>query len=103
LADRPKDWRRRVEVVAIDGFSGFKTATVEKLPDAAMVMDPFHVVRLAGNALDECPRRVQLATRGHRGRKTHLLYACRLTTSPTTSARSLLKTGGFKPQLHRQS
>src|SRR6476659_4676111 len=79
LAERPQDWRDRVEVVAMDGFSGFKTATAEELPDAATVMDPFHVVRLAGNALDECRRRVQLATCGHRGRKTDPLYACRRT------------------------
>ena len=36
----------------MDGFSGFKTATAEELPDAVAVMDPFHVVRLAGDALD---------------------------------------------------
>ena len=42
-------------------------------------MDPFHVVRLAGNALDECRRRVQLATCGHRGRKSDPLYTCRRT------------------------
>jgi len=70
LADRPKEWRDGVEVVAMDGFSGFKTASTEELPDAVTVMDPFHVVRLAGNALDECRRRVQLATCGHRGRRT---------------------------------
>ena len=63
----------------MDGFTGFKTATTEELPDAVAVMDPFHVVRLAGNALDECRRRVQLATCGHRGRKTDPLYACRRT------------------------
>lgn len=79
LADRPKEWRDGVEVVAMDGFSGFKTAAVEELPDAATVMDPFHVVRLAGNAFDECRRRVQLDTCGHRGRKTDPLYACRRT------------------------
>ena len=60
-------------------FSGFKTAATEELPDAVTVMDPFHVVRLAGNALDECRRRVQLATQGHRGRKTDPLYGCRRT------------------------
>ena len=38
-------------------------------------MDPFHVVRLAGDALDRCRRRIQLATRGHRGRKGDPLYA----------------------------
>ena len=37
------------------GFTGFKSATVEELPGARAVMDPFHVVRLAGDALDECP------------------------------------------------
>ena len=42
-------------------------------------MDPFHVVRLAGHAVDDCRRRVQLDTRGHRGRKTDPLYACRRT------------------------
>lgn len=79
LAQRPKEWRDRVEVVAMDGFSGFKTATTEELPAAAAVMDPFHVVRLAGNALDECRRRVQLATCGHRGRTTDPLYRARRT------------------------
>jgi transposase len=79
LADRPQEWRDGVEVVAMDGFSGFKTAATEELPDAVTVMDPFHVVRLAGNALDECRRRVQLDTCGHRGRKADPLYASRRT------------------------
>jgi transposase len=77
LADREQAWRDAVEVVAMDGFTGFKTATVEELPDAVAVMDPFHVVRLAGDALDRCRRRIQLATRGHRGRKSDPLYAAR--------------------------
>ncbi len=38
-------------------------------------MDPFHVVRLAGDALDECRRRVQQAIHGHRGRKHDPLYS----------------------------
>jgi transposase len=79
LAEREESWRDGVEVVAMDGFTGFKTATTEELPDAVAVMDPFHVVRLAGDALDECRRRVQLATRGHRGRKGDPLYSARRT------------------------
>ncbi len=59
LADRPQAWRDAVDVVAMDGFTGFKTATTEELPDAVAVMDPFLVVRLAGDALDRCRRRVQ--------------------------------------------
>ena len=42
LADRPQAWRDGVEVVAMDGFTGFKTAAPEELPDAVAVMDPFH-------------------------------------------------------------
>jgi transposase len=59
LAERPAVWRDAVEVVAMDGFTGFKTATNEELPDAVAVMDPFHVVRLGGDAVDRCRRRVQ--------------------------------------------
>ena len=36
----PQAWRDQVEVVAMDGFTGFKTATTEELPDAVAVMDP---------------------------------------------------------------
>jgi transposase len=49
LADRDEAWRDAVDVVAMNGFTGFKTATAEELPDATAVMDPFHVVRLAGD------------------------------------------------------
>jgi transposase len=44
LAGRDDAWCDAVEVVAMDGFTGFKIATAEELPDAAAVMDPFHVV-----------------------------------------------------------
>jgi transposase len=79
LSERPMSWRDTVEVVAMDGFTGFKTATTEELPDAVEVMDPFHVVRLAGDALDQCRRRVQQDTRGHRGRTNDPLYRARRT------------------------
>ena len=79
LADQEESWRDAVEVVAMDGFTGFKTATTEELPEAVAVMDPFHVVRLAGDALDRCRRRVQQAIHGHRGRKSDPLYSARRT------------------------
>ena len=79
LATRPKVWRDGVEVVAMDGFTGFKTATTEELPDAVTVLDPFHAVRLAGDALDECRRRVQQTLHGHRGRADDPLYRARRT------------------------
>ena len=79
LAHRDEAWRDAVDVVAMDGFTGSKTASAEELPDATVVMDPFHVVRLAGDALDRCRRRVQLAIHGHRGVKNDPLYAARRT------------------------
>ncbi len=79
LAARPEAWREAVEVVAMDGFTGFKTATTEELPEATAVMDPFHVVRLAGDALDRCRRRVQQDLHAHRGRKEDPLYRARRT------------------------
>jgi len=83
LAQRPQSWRDQVEVVAMDGFTGFKTATTEELPDAVAVMDPFHVARLAGDALDTCRRRVQQNISGHRGR----------TGDPLFTSRRMLHTG----------
>lgn len=43
----------------MDGFTGFKTAASEELPDAVLVMDPFHVVRSAGDGLDRCWQHIQ--------------------------------------------
>ena len=79
LSDRPQAWRDRVEVVAMDGFTWFKTAAAEELPQAVAVMDPFHVIRLAGDALDACRRRVQQDLHGHRGRTDDPLYKARRT------------------------
>jgi transposase len=79
LAERPQAWRDAVEVVAMDGFTGFKTAAAEELPEAVAVMDPFHVVRLGGDALDRCRRRVQQTIHGHRGFKGDPLYKSRRT------------------------
>jgi len=41
LSERQQAWRDAVEVVAMDGFTGFKTAATEELPAAVAVMDPF--------------------------------------------------------------
>ncbi len=82
LSERDETWRAGVEVVAMDGFTGFKTAAVEELTgDVTVVMDPFHVVRLAGDCLEQCRRRVQQQTLGHRGRAGDPLYSARRTLS----------------------
>lgn len=77
LNAQSEQFRAGIQVVAMDGFTGFKTAAVEALPDAVEVMDPFHVVQLAGDALDRCRQRVQQATLGHRGHAGDPLYGVR--------------------------
>jgi transposase len=72
-------FRDQVDIVAMDGFGGYKTAASEVLPEATAVMDPFHVVALAGAKLDLCRQRVQQQTCGHRGRAGDPLYRARRT------------------------
>lgn len=79
LEQQTPQFRDGIEVVAMDGFTGFKTAAAEALPDAVEVMDPFHVVQLAGDTLDRTRQRVQQATRGHRGHAGDPLYGVRRT------------------------
>lgn len=51
LTTQNEEFRHNVKVVAMDGFTGYKTAAVEALGPVATVMDPFHVVHLAGDKL----------------------------------------------------
>ena len=77
LASQPHTWRSRIEIVAMDEFTGFKSAAAEELPDATTVMDPFHVIHLAGDALDECHRRTGQELHHRCGRATDPLYKAR--------------------------
>src|SRR5438552_1235019 len=43
---------RRIEAVSIDMAPGYYQALRERLPQAALCIDPFHVVRLANHALN---------------------------------------------------
>ncbi|GAA1486351.1 hypothetical protein GCM10009625_31550 [Brachybacterium fresconis] len=79
LEARPEQWKTGIEVVAMDGFAGFKTAASEALPGAVAVMDPFHVVRLAGDGLDDCRRRIQQELHKRQGREDDPLYKTRRT------------------------
>jgi transposase len=77
LAARPDAWRAGIGWATLDLSNSYRSVFDTMLPDAVQVADPFHVVRLANQALDECRRRVQNETVGHRGRKTDPLYRCR--------------------------
>ena len=55
----------------------YRKAYDRVLPHALQVADPFHVIRLANQRLDEVRRRVQNETLGTRGRKDDPLYRIR--------------------------
>ena len=91
LKERSQAFRDGVKVVTMDGFAGYHSATTESLPDSVPVMDPFHVVQLAGQKLTACRQRLQQHIHGHRGRKKDLLYQGRRTL---LTRRSLLNKRG---------
>jgi transposase len=79
LAGMPASWRDAVQVVSVDPHEGYRSAlsSTTLLGEVTMVVDPFHVVRLANQALTRCRQRVQQATVGHRGWKGDPLYNMR--------------------------
>lgn len=77
LASKPAPWLEGIRHVVIDPYQPYATAVAQGLPDARLVVDHFHVIRLANAALDEVRRRTQHTTTGHRGRKHDPLYRIR--------------------------
>ena len=63
-------WRRAVRWAVMDLSGPYRKAFDTALAHARQVADPFHVVRLANQMVDEVRRRVQNDTLGGRGTKT---------------------------------
>jgi transposase len=61
----------------LDLSASYRTVFDTMLPHTVQVADPFHVLKLANSALDECRRRVQNETLGHRGRRDDPLWRAR--------------------------
>jgi len=72
-----KEWRDGVRYATLDLSSAYKAVFGACLPDATLVADKFHVIKLANERVDETRRRVQNETLGHRGRKDDPLYRAR--------------------------
>jgi transposase len=77
LDARPEPWRDAICWAVLDLSGPWRLAFDTMLPDAVQVADPFHVVKLANQRLDEVRRRVQQETLGHRGHKHDPLYRSR--------------------------
>jgi transposase len=74
---RPEVWRQQIRWGVLDLSGPYRKTFDDALADAAQVADPFHLIKLANQKLDECRRRVQNETLGHRGRKDDPLYRAR--------------------------
>ena len=77
LANQGPVFRNRIEFGTLDLSGPYRRVFEVMVPRAILVADPFHVTKLANTKLDECRRRVQNETLGHRGRKFDPLYRCR--------------------------
>ncbi len=77
LADQGPEFRAGIRFGTIDLSGPYRRVFEVMAPDATIVADPFHLVRHANSKLDECRRRVQNETLGHRGRKHDPLFRCR--------------------------
>ena len=73
LAERSEQFRSGIQIATLDPFQGQQERhRLACSTDATSVLDACHIVKLAGDALDEVRRRVQQETLGHRGRTSPL-------------------------------
>ena len=102
LLAQPSAWREGIAWGTLDLSGAYRRSFDVALPHAGQVADPFHVIRLANNSIDEARRRVQNDTLGHRGRKQDPLYRVRrllisaherLSEGADTKLRGLLTAG----------
>lgn len=86
MATMPAAWLAAVEVVSVDPHEGYRSAVIRPDPatlelsplaEVTIVVDPFHIVRLANAAVTKCRQRVQQETLEHRGWKGDPLYDVR--------------------------
>jgi len=78
LAGQPEEWVASIDTVCTDLHSSYRSALRRStLTATTMVVDPFHVVRAANDAVTKCRARVQRGVNGHRGRKNDPLYTAR--------------------------
>ncbi len=69
LAARTPEFRDAVAFVAIDPAAGYASAIRTALPNATIIIDHFHLIALANDALTKVRRRVTWELRERRGRK----------------------------------
>ncbi|MBK8468413.1 MAG: ISL3 family transposase [Actinomycetales bacterium] len=77
LGAQPDAWRAGIGYVCMDLSASYLKAVTTALPDAVVVADRFHLVRLGNDMLTELRQRVTREDRGRRGRKKDPEWASR--------------------------
>lgn len=77
LATSSPGVRAQIKTVSIDPWQGYLGPIRRFLPQAEVVLDCFHVIRLANQVVTEVRQRTQLEVSGHRGRKGDPLFGIR--------------------------
>jgi transposase len=77
LTERGPAWCEQIILATLDPAAGYRTALIEHLTNATLVVDHFHAIKLANTAIDDIRRRIQQEQLGHRGRKSDPLYRAR--------------------------
>ena len=86
MATMPTGWLAGIKVLSVDPHEGYRSAVVRDDPltgapspwrDTTIVVDPFHIVRLANQAVTKARQRVQHEVLGHRGWSDDPLYRIR--------------------------
>jgi transposase len=92
LDDRGDEWKDQVRFVAIDPCAVYRSAVERALPHAVIVVDHFHLVRLANQAVTRVRQRVTRQVLGRRGTSRDPAWANR---RRLLRARERLTTGQF--------
>lgn len=74
---QPNEWVDAISAVTMDMAAAYRLVADTVLPGARQIVDRFHLIRLANERIDDCRRRIQNQTLGHRGRKADPLYRIR--------------------------
>lgn len=77
LLSQPEAWRDGITWGVLDLSGAYRRTFDVALPHVGQVANPFHVIRLANNGIDEVRRRTQNDTLRHRGRKEDPLWRAR--------------------------
>ncbi len=88
LKTQPQDMRENVKEVSVDMWGGFPKVIKEVFPNALIVIDRFHVMKLVNKSLNKI--RLSLDLKGLKNRSLLLKNTCDLTEEEEVDLRNLL-------------